>query len=90
MITDRQLKQTLEGESAPKCVAANGGIPCNHAVVKCSVVFLQPLWFCQKHWDERAASDRVVRAGRAHLIRPVATASDAQLADPPSQGSRTA
>jgi len=53
MINDAQLTETLEGKSAPKCAAANGGVPCEEPVAHCGEVFLQKLWFCGGHWEER-------------------------------------
>jgi hypothetical protein len=53
MIKDKKLLETLEGEAAPKCAAANGGIPCDNPVAECEVVFSQALWFCLSHWEKR-------------------------------------
>ena len=54
MITDKQLVETLEGESAPKCAAANGGVQCDQPVARWEEPFPHiKMHFCQQHWDER-------------------------------------
>ena len=69
MINDKQLVETLVGESAPKCADANGGIRCHQPVVECFVPFPRTtaLWFCQRHWDERKA-ERSKREPGKYLI----------------------
>ena len=57
MITGSKLIETLDGESSPKCNAANGGIACGQPVVSSEQVFPSILvWFCQTHSDERESS----------------------------------
>jgi hypothetical protein len=39
VITDKQLADTLEWKSAPRCAAANGGVQCDQPVVQGAGLF---------------------------------------------------
>ncbi len=59
MVTDSKLLEILDGESSPKCNAANGGVACDQPVVNSEQVFPNVhVCFCQTHSDERESSSR--------------------------------
>ena len=52
MITSKQLLEPLEGESAPKCAAANGGVQCDQPVATWEEPFPNvKVHFCQQHGE---------------------------------------